>query len=46
MSQCEISGSHSGEYEDNYLLECCAVRSGRSLQTFLRYLLRFIIRAC
>jgi hypothetical protein len=21
----EISGSHGGEYEDDYLLECCAV---------------------
>jgi hypothetical protein len=35
----EISGSHGGEHEDGCLLGCCAVQSGRSLQTFQRYLL-------
>jgi hypothetical protein len=25
----EISGSHGGEYEDDCLLGCCAVKSGR-----------------
>jgi hypothetical protein len=32
----EISGSHRSEYEDDCLLGCCAVQSGRSLPTFLR----------
>jgi hypothetical protein len=27
----EISGSHGGEYEDDWFLVCCAVSSGRSL---------------
>jgi hypothetical protein len=35
----EISGSHGGEYEDDCLLGCCAVLSGRSLPTFQRCLL-------
>jgi hypothetical protein len=26
----EISGSHGGEYEDDCLLGCCAVLSGRN----------------
>jgi hypothetical protein len=32
----DISGSHGGEYEDDCLLGCCAVWSGRSLLTFQR----------
>jgi hypothetical protein len=36
---CEISGFHGGEYEDSYLLGCCAVQFGRSLTTFKTYLL-------
>jgi hypothetical protein len=35
----EISGSHGSEYEDDYLLGCCAVYSGRRLPTFQRCLL-------
>jgi hypothetical protein len=34
----EISGSHGSEYEDDCLLGCCAVKSGRSLPTFQRCL--------
>jgi hypothetical protein len=30
----EISDSHGGEYEDDCLLECCVVYSGRRLSTF------------
>jgi hypothetical protein len=29
----EISGSHGNEYENDCLLGCCTVLSGRSLQT-------------
>jgi hypothetical protein len=36
---CEISGSHGGEYEDDCLLGCCVVESGRSLPKFQRFLL-------
>jgi hypothetical protein len=32
----EISGSHGGENEDDCLLGCCAVLSGRSLPTLPR----------
>jgi hypothetical protein len=35
----EISGPHSGVYEDDCLLGCCSVWSGRSLPTFQRCLL-------
>jgi hypothetical protein len=35
----KTSGSHAGEYEDECLLGCCAVLSGRSLPTFQRCLL-------
>jgi hypothetical protein len=35
----EISGSHGGEYEDDCLLGCCTLQSGRSLPTFQKYLL-------
>jgi hypothetical protein len=36
---CEISDSCGGGYEDDWLLGCCAVLSGRSLPTFQRSLL-------
>jgi hypothetical protein len=34
----DISGYHGGEYEDDCLLGCCAMKSGRSLPTFRFYL--------
>jgi hypothetical protein len=36
--RCEISGSHSSEYEDGCLLGCCTVWSDRSLLMFQRCL--------
>jgi hypothetical protein len=35
----EISGSHDDEYEDDCLLGCCTVLSGRILPMFQRCLL-------
>jgi hypothetical protein len=33
----ETSSSHGGEYEDDCLLGCCAVQSGRNLPKFQRF---------
>jgi hypothetical protein len=35
----EILEPHGSDYEYDCLLRCCAVQSGRSFQTFQRYLL-------
>jgi hypothetical protein len=39
LSSCDIWGSHSSNYEDDCLLGCCAMSSGRCLPTFQRCLL-------
>jgi hypothetical protein len=39
MNPGEISGFYGSEYEDDCLLGCCAMYSGRIVSTFQRYLL-------